>query len=146
MAQIVLGMNTVPRSPSSLCLLAAIALTLVFAAAGARAQDLESCYKAEGAQEAGNYGLAIDYYTRCIDAGGLAAEDLAITYSNRGVAQYHKGDYDRAIRDFDAALALNPEDAETYYSRGLAYRHKGDYEQAISHTHDYELPANRTGA
>jgi len=56
MAQIVLGMNTVPRSPSSLCLLAAIALTLVFAAAGARAQDLESCYKAERAQEGGSYG------------------------------------------------------------------------------------------
>ncbi len=101
-------------------LLTAIALTLVFAAAGARAQDLESCYKAEGAQEAGNYGLAIDYYTRCIDAGGLTAEDLANTYSNRGVAQYHKGEYDRATLDFDAALALDPGDAEAYYNRCLA--------------------------
>ena len=140
MAQKVLVTNTVPRSPSSLCLLAAIALSLVFAAAiapslvfaaSARVQDPESCYKAKGAQEAGNYGLAIDYYTRCIDAGGLTTEDLANTYSNRGVAQYHKGDYDQAVRDYDEAIQLDPDDAESYYNRGLAHYHNAAYDQAV---------------
>ena len=131
MAQIVLGMNTVPRSPSSLCLLAAIALTLVFAAAGARAQDLESCYKAESAQERGSYGLAVDYYTRCIDAGGLTTEDLANTYTNRGVAYYHKGDYDQAIRDYDGAIRLNPDFAFAYNNRGIAYYQNAAYDLAV---------------
>ena len=123
--------NTARRWPSSLCLPAAIALSLVLAAAGAKAQDLESCSKSEIAQEAGNYVLAVDYYTRCIDAGGLTREDLANTHSNRGVAHYHNGMYDQAILDFDAALALDPGDAEVYYNRGLAYRNKGDYDQAV---------------
>ena len=123
--------NTARRWPSSLCLPAAIALSLVLAAAGAKAQDLESCSKSESAQEAGNYVLAVDYYTRCIDAGGLTREDLANTHSNRGIAHYHNGVYDQAIRDYEAALAVNPSDAEVYYNRGLAYRNKGDYDQAV---------------
>ncbi len=45
-------------------LLTAIALTLVFAAAGARAQDLESCYKVEGAQA---HGLP-EAYLRFLDS------------------------------------------------------------------------------
>jgi tetratricopeptide (TPR) repeat protein len=131
MAQIVLGMNTVPRSPSSLCLLAAIALTLVFAAAGAWAQDLESCYKAERAQEGGSYGLAVDYYTRCIDAGGLTTEDLANTYSSRGVAYYHKGDYGQAIVSYDAAIRLNPEFTFAYNNRGVAHYRNAAYDLAV---------------
>jgi tetratricopeptide (TPR) repeat protein len=33
---------------------------------------------------------------------------------NRSIAYENKGDYDRAIKDFDAAIRLNPNDAEAY--------------------------------
>jgi tetratricopeptide (TPR) repeat protein len=37
-----------------------------------------------------------------------------------------KGDYDRAIADFDQAIRLDPKLALAYYQRGFAKRAKGD--------------------
>ncbi len=56
-------------------------------------------------------------------------------FYNRGLAYRDKGDYDRAIENYDKALRINPEDANAYYSRGGAYHGKGDYDQAIQ---DYD--------
>jgi len=53
-------------------------------------------------------------------------------YVNSGNSFFELGDYDRAIADYDKAIALNPQDADAYYNRGLAYYHKGDYDQAIT--------------
>ena len=44
----------------------------------------------------------------------------------------HKGDYDRAIADFDRAIQLKPDDAVAYANRGWAYDDKGDYDRAIA--------------
>jgi Tfp pilus assembly protein PilF len=49
-----------------------------------------------------------------------------------GAAYATKGQYDRAIMDFDEAIRLNPRDADTFYARGEAYRNKGDYNCAIA--------------
>jgi lipoprotein NlpI len=46
-----------------------------------------------------------------------------------------KSDYDRAIPDFTAALAINARDSETSVSRGIAYGKMGDYTRAIA---DYD--------
>ena len=46
-----------------------------------------------------------------------------------------KGDYDRAIADYNKALELDPKDATAYNNRGYAYRQKGDYDKAIA---DYD--------
>jgi len=43
-----------------------------------------------------------------------------------------RGDNDRAIADFDAALKLDPKDAVAFNNRGFAYRHKGDADRAIA--------------
>ena len=43
-----------------------------------------------------------------------------------------KGDYDRAIADFDQAIQLKPDYADAYYNRGIAYHDKGDYDRAIA--------------
>ena len=43
-----------------------------------------------------------------------------------------KGDLDRAITDFDQAIALNPEYANAYSGRGTAYGKKGDFDRAIT--------------
>ena len=53
-------------------------------------------------------------------------------FNSRGVAYDIKGDTDRAIADFDAAIRLKPEFADAYINRGLAWIEKRDYERAIA--------------
>jgi tetratricopeptide (TPR) repeat protein len=43
-----------------------------------------------------------------------------------------KGQYDKAISDFNKAIDLNPKFAEAYNNRGLTYAKKGQYDKAIS--------------
>ena len=43
-----------------------------------------------------------------------------------------QGDYAEAIPDFDAVLALDPDNAEALGSRGLASSGLGNHEEAIS--------------
>ena len=49
-----------------------------------------------------------------------------------GVAWAKKGNYDRAIADFNSALEINPRDAEAYSNKGLAWAMKGDLWQALA--------------
>jgi tetratricopeptide (TPR) repeat protein len=56
---------------------------------------------------------------------------LAIAYNNRGNAYSQKGNYDRAIKDYDLAIQINPTYAKPYNNRGVAYQNKGDYNKAI---------------
>jgi tetratricopeptide (TPR) repeat protein len=55
-----------------------------------------------------------------------------VAYSNRGKGYRDKGDYDRAIADFNQAIRVGPKYALAYYYRGLAYNAKGDYDRAIA--------------
>jgi tetratricopeptide (TPR) repeat protein len=57
----------------------------------------------------------------------LSCED----WFNRGLIWYEKGNHDRAIRDFNKSLEINPHNALAYNSRGMAWFDKGDYDQAI---------------
>jgi hypothetical protein len=43
-----------------------------------------------------------------------------------------KGEFDRAIADYDAALRVEPASAEALNSRGMAWRAKGDRRRALS--------------
>ena len=43
-----------------------------------------------------------------------------------------RGDTDRAIADFDAAVKLDPNDAIAVNNRGLRHRNKGDADRAIA--------------
>jgi len=53
-------------------------------------------------------------------------------YNNRGIAYGEKGQYDRAIFDFNRAIEINPTDNKAYNNRGIVYRLQGQYDQAIS--------------
>ncbi len=112
-----------------------IALSLVLAACAVPLEDLEYCDKALGAQDAGGHDLAIDYWTRCIEGGDLGRENRATAYNNRGLAYDDKGQYDRAIQDYDTAIRLDPNGPTAYNNRGVAYDGKGQYDRAI---HDYD--------
>jgi len=61
--------------------------------------------------------------------------DLAWAYDNRGLAYASKGQYDRAIQDYNVAISLNPFDANAYNNRGDAFHRKRQLELAIE---DYD--------
>lgn len=63
--------------------------------------------------------------------GEKLATDDAVAYNNRGVVYYGKGDYDRAMSDFNKAIELKPDLAAAYNNRGVVYRDKGDYDRAM---------------
>ena len=61
-------------------------------------------------------------------APNLAAAQLALGYSD----MYGRGDYAGALRAFEAALALKPNDADALAAKGYAERRQGRYEAAIA--------------
>ena len=82
---------------------------------------------------------AIAAYSRAILSGELDIGAMAITFNNRGVVYGELGDFDRAINDYQEALALQPSDATTlknlrvaFGRRANAFENLGEPEQAIA--------------
>lgn len=88
--------------------------------------------------------------SRILDQESRAGSTMrAGAFNNRAIAYFSKGDYERAIRDFDDAIATKPNNPLLYFNRGLALYNKGDneaairsYEQAISIHPKYTLAYN----
>jgi tetratricopeptide (TPR) repeat protein len=74
----------------------------------------------------------IDGCTAVIRSGHEPLERLATAFDNRGVAYRLKGEYERALQDYDQAIRLNPNNANAYNNRGIIYRIKGEYARAIA--------------
>jgi tetratricopeptide (TPR) repeat protein len=55
-----------------------------------------------------------------------AARGAARVYCRRGTASHRKGDYDRAIADFDRAIRLDRKVSLTYIERGAVWHAKRD--------------------
>jgi tetratricopeptide (TPR) repeat protein len=70
--------------------------------------------------------------TKLIDSGRVPPADLFHAVNSRGAAWYDKGDFDRAIADFDTVIRLNPNYADGFYNRGIAWSAKGDVDRAIA--------------
>jgi tetratricopeptide (TPR) repeat protein len=75
----------------------------------------------------GAYHSAIAAYSRAIRR---APNDYAWAYANRGRAYLRIGDLDEALRDFNAAIRLDPRYGDFYYRRGNAHWYLGDYVRA----------------
>ncbi len=85
--------------------------------------------------EGGDADRAIAACTRILQGRGETARNRAVAHLNRGIAFYEKGNYDRALSDYNDALRLDPS-ADAYYQRGLVYYAKDDYDRAIA---DYDV-------
>jgi tetratricopeptide (TPR) repeat protein len=95
------------------------------AAAFAQTDDRTTCERASG-------DVAIAACNRAIESGRFAGLDLAKLHTNRGVERKQKGDLDGALQDYDAALALNPNDFFAFNNRANVRRDKGDIAGAIA--------------
>src|SRR3954467_14221020 len=82
-------------------------------------------------------GLAMMLLTVAIASSaacGKSGADVA-ALKTRGVNLLGQGQYDLAIRAFDSAIALRPDDADAYNSRGNAYASRKELDRAIQ---DYD--------
>jgi tetratricopeptide (TPR) repeat protein len=73
--------------------------------------------------------------TRVIDSSAYSGAEAAWAYLDRGLAYENLAQYDRAIRDYDEAIRLQPNRGLFFADRGNAYQDKGQYERAIQ---DYD--------
>jgi tetratricopeptide (TPR) repeat protein len=93
-----------------------------------------SCGGAAAEEDVCAYGsgdAAIADCTRAIQSGRFTGHALALKFSNRGVEWRLKGDYERAISDYDDAIRLDPKYADAWYNRCIAYNRTQKYDLAL---------------
>lgn len=76
-----------------------------------------------------------DMVQRCDTAlreENLSQYDRVATFVNRGIIKMRRGTLDLAIRDFDEAIARDPDEAEAYLNKGMALLKEPEgYEAAV---------------
>ena len=113
-----------PATHSALAVFALL-IALQFPAAPLWADDWDSCMRTSGDE-------SISVCTRAITSGRWRGANLARAYNSRGYAYDDKGEYDRAIDDYDQAIKLDPKYAAAYRNRCATYNNKTDYDSAIA--------------
>ena len=83
----------------------------------------------------GHPDIQIAACTRNIESGRFNGRNLAVAFSNRALAYKKKGQWDRAIGDYDEAIRLKPDFVFALNNRGNAYYGKGHFNRAIK---DYD--------
>lgn len=125
------------RTTRTIAALAALVLTL--AASPATAQDAgaaEADWKAGlEAERAEDWELAIESYSRAIEAGTLSQRELARVFRSRGNVRHSVGQDSEALQDYETSLRLDPGYANAWVSRGVIYHLRGDFPKAVD---DYD--------
>ncbi|MBN2316228.1 MAG: tetratricopeptide repeat protein [Sedimentisphaerales bacterium] len=71
--------------------------------------------------------LLVHTRIRLLDKRGL----LAGIHNSRGVVYKSRGEYDRAILEYNKAIEIDPGSTKAYHNRGNAYQEKSEYDRAI---------------
>jgi len=120
---------------TSVCLLmAGSASTLA-----ADRRDLELCGDMQ------HPDVALQACNRIVGDPSETSESRGAAFNGRGMIYYQRGDADRAMADFDAAIRLNPRDAMAFNNRGSVHKMNRDAQRAIA---DYSeaIRLDRTNA
>src|ERR1700680_3645239 len=99
------------RALAGAALIATTVLSGTLPANAQTQQQLDWCNGKAGATP----DLQISGCTALIESGKYNGKDLAYAFHNRGNAYQSKGQYDRAIQDYDQAIRLNPQYADAFY-------------------------------
>jgi tetratricopeptide (TPR) repeat protein len=83
--------------------------------------DMAACYRGSAAQQEGQHALAISLYNECIAFADLPPETLAQVLTNRAASRQLTNDFEGAIRDYGAAIEIEPGRANAYNGRCWAY-------------------------
>lgn len=117
-----------------------------------RAEDTTHCFSAIYALNEGRLDEAIELYSRCLEEGNLSESNRVVAYNDRGNAYGKKGMYELALEDFNAVIALRPNDPDAWYNRGLTHKRLGrlgqalvDYSKAIELNGRYAKAYNNRG-
>ena len=90
--------------------------------------------QADAEAQSGRLDEALAHYNTVLSMD-VPLPIASLACQNRGNIYYIKGDYDRALRDYEQAIRLNPANAGAYINRGLSLAEHGDYEAALK---DYD--------
>ncbi len=101
--------------------------TLVWFAAASRADDKVTKPDAKPPEPPAVYWMPAVPDGRPTNSGPVDAKG----YIARGAARYQRGEYDKAIEDYDEALYLEPGCTRALNGRGLAWCAKGAYDKAV---------------
>ena len=85
--------------------------------------ETSSFIEAQQAASEGRYEDVTRLLTEAISAGGLIQDQLAIAYSNRGIAHSLLKEYDAAIADLQKAHELDPQHLLTLNHLGILAEH-----------------------
>src|SRR6516162_7513679 len=115
---------------------AAVAVMPINMVVAQMSKEWSQCSGAEGAIA----DVIISGCSTVIQAGQGSPKQLATAFNNRGVVYKFKGEYDRALEDYNQAILRNPSYANAYNNRGVIYRLKVYYDRAIAYTEkqDYD--------
>ena len=101
-----------------------IALILIASSSTAQASVLvvggglaESCYRAADARDKSHDALQI--CNRALLGEPLTREDRVATYVNRGILHFARGAPVEATKDFDRALALDPNEPDAWLNKAV---------------------------
>jgi len=96
----------------------ALLLTCLCTWASAQSPRLKNIELCNG-KDRSSPDFQIEGCTALIDSGRETTQTLAIAHNNRGNAYTAKGDYDRAIQDYDQSLKFNRGYARAFNNRGV---------------------------
>jgi len=82
---------------------------------------MEACYRGSAAQQQDQHLLAISYYNECIAWSELPSETLALVLTNRATSRQLTNDFEGALRDYGAAIEIDPGRANSYNGRCWTY-------------------------
>ena len=109
-----------------------VALAVLFLAAWAPTAQADFSQEIRRCDFGGNHpDIRIVACTRNIQSGRFTGQNLAVAFTNRGLAYKSKGQWDRAIADFSEAIRLKPDFVTAFNNRGNIYYGKRQYDRAI---------------
>lgn len=105
-----------------------------FAAAGDAGENPRLLYRGIGLAYMGKtqYGEAVTAFETALSHsdGRLDSMDYDINYY-LATAYYKQGEFDKALKAYDAIIALKPEEKDAYYLRGVIHTERDNIEAAL---------------